>query len=193
MREATIVRNTLETNIETKLNIDGSRQITIDTGVGFFDHMLNAMAFYADFNLEINCQGDLYVDTHHTLEDVGIGLGSALKEALGDKKGITRFSSTITPMDESLALVSIDISNRPFLVENLNFRSNRIGTMDTQDFKEFLRGFAYSAGITLHIDIMRGENDHHKIEAVFKGLGRALKEAVAVEGNDEVISTKGVL
>lgn len=192
MREATIVRNTLETNINLKLNIDGSRDITIESGVGFFDHMLKAMAFYAGFDLDISCEGDLYVDSHHTLEDIGIALGSALKEALGEKKGITRFSSTITPMDESLALVAIDISNRPFLVENLDFRSHRIGTMDTQDFKEFFRGLAYSAGITLHIDLMRGENDHHKIEAVFKGLGRALKEAITIEGS-EVISTKGVL
>ena len=192
MREATVVRKTLETKIKLKLNLDGSRKITINSGVGFFDHMLNAMSFYAGFDLDVSCQGDLYVDTHHTLEDIGITLGSALKEALGEKKGIRRFSSTITPMDESLALVAIDISNRPFLVENLDFSSDRIGNMDTQDFKEFFRGFAYSAGITLHIDLMRGENDHHKIEAVFKGLGRALKEAISIESS-EIISTKGVL
>lgn len=192
MRKAQVNRDTLETKIDLSLNIDGSRNININSGVGFFDHMLKAMAFYAGFDLDIVCEGDLYVDSHHTLEDIGLSLGSALKEALGDKKGIRRFSSTITPMDESLALVAIDISNRPFLVDNLSFSSDRIGTMDTQDFKEFFRGFAYSAGITLHIDLMRGENDHHKIEAVFKGLGRALKEAITIEDSG-VISTKGVL
>lgn len=192
MRQARISRNTLETKIELSLNLDGSREIEVDTGVGFFDHMLRAMAFYAGFDLDVKCEGDLYVDSHHTLEDIGLSMGAAFKEALGDKKGIRRFSSTITPMDESLALVAIDISNRPFLVENLSFSSDRIGTMDTQDFKEFFRAFAFSAGITLHIDLMRGENDHHKIEAVFKGLGRALREAVTIEDSG-VISTKGVL
>lgn len=192
MRKAIISRDTLETKIELELNIDGTRDISIDTKIGFFDHMLKAMAFYAGFDLEIKCDGDLEVDSHHTVEDVGLVYGGALKEALGDKKGITRFSQTITPMDESLALVAIDISNRPYLVENLNFKSDKIGNMDTQDFKEFFQGFAISAGLTLHIDVMRGENDHHKIEAVFKGFGRALKEAVKIEGN-ETISTKGVL
>ncbi|MFY9213625.1 MAG: imidazoleglycerol-phosphate dehydratase HisB [Tissierellaceae bacterium] len=192
MRQARISRNTLETKIELSLNLDGSREIEVDTGVGFFDHMLRAMAFYAGFDLDVKCEGDLYVDSHHTLEDIGLSMGAAFKEALGDKKGIRRFSSTITPMDESLALVAIDISNRAFLVENLSFSSDRIGTMDTQDFKEFFRAFAFSAGITLHIDLMRGENDHHKIEAVFKGLGRALREAVTIEDSG-VISTKGVL
>lgn len=192
MRQARISRNTLETKIELSLNLDGSREIEVDTGVGFFDHMLRAMAFYAGFDLDVKCEGDLYVDSHHTLEDIGLSMGAAFKEALGDKKGIRRFSSTITPMDESLALVAIDISNRAFLVENLSFSSDRIGTMDTQDFKEFFRAFALSAGITLHIDLMRGENDHHKIEAVFKGLGRALREAVTIEDSG-VISTKGVL
>ena len=157
MRQARISRNTLETKIELSLNLDGSREIEVDTGVGFFDHMLRAMAFYAGFDLDVKCEGDLYVDSHHTLEDIGLSMGAAFKEALGDKKGIRRFSSTITPMDESLALVAIDISNRAFLVENLSFSSDRIGTMDTQDFKEFFRAFAFSAGITLHIDLMRGK------------------------------------
>ena len=192
MRKAIISRDTLETKIDLELNIDGSRKISIDTKIGFFDHMLKAMAFYAGFDLRIRCDGDLEVDTHHTVEDVGLVYGAALREALGDKKGIGRFSQTITPMDESLGLVAIDISNRPYLVENLNFKSDKIGNMDTQDFKEFFQAFAISAGITLHIDLMRGENDHHKIEAVFKGLGRALKEAVKIEGS-ETVSTKGVL
>ncbi|WP_409227135.1 imidazoleglycerol-phosphate dehydratase HisB [Gudongella sp. SC589] len=192
MREANVRRSTLETRIQLSLRLEGSGEINIDTGIGFFDHMLKAMAFYAGFDLELQCQGDLHVDGHHTVEDVGLSLGAALKEALGEKKGIQRFSSTITPMDESLALVAIDISNRPFLVDNLKFNSDRLGDMSTEDFREFLRAFAFSAGITLHIDLMRGENDHHRIEAVFKGLGRALKDAVLIVGS-EVKSTKGVL
>lgn len=192
MREAKINRNTLETKIELDLKLDGTGNIKIHSGIGFFDHMLKAMAFYAGFDLKISCEGDLYVDTHHTVEDIGLSLGAALKEALGDKKGIKRFASPVTPMDESLALVAIDISNRPFLVENLNFNCERIGDMEAQCFKEFFHAFAVSAALTLHIDVMRGENDHHKIEAVFKGLGRAIKEAICVVGS-EVVSTKGVL
>lgn len=192
MRKSNISRNTLETKIDLKLDIDGSREISINSGIGFFDHMLKAMAFYANFDLNIECKGDLHVDTHHTVEDIGLSLGEAFKEALGDKKGITRFASPVTPMDESLVLVAIDISNRPYLVENLEFKSEKIGDMENQCFKEFFHGFAMTAGITLHIDIIRGENDHHKIEAVFKGLGRAIREAVCIVGS-EVVSTKGVL
>ena len=192
MREASINRDTLETRIQLSLRLDGGGETDIDTGIGFFDHMLRVMAFYAGFDLELKCEGDLYVDGHHTVEDVGLSLGAALKETLGDRKGIQRFSSTVTPMDESLALVAIDISNRPYLVENMVFDREMLGTMSTEDFREFLRAFAFSAGITLHIDLMRGENDHHRIEAIFKGLGRALKDAARVVGN-EVRSTKGVL
>lgn len=192
MRQAKITRDTLETKIELDLKLDGSGNNNIKSGVGFFDHMLNAMAFYAGFDLDVSCQGDLYVDTHHTVEDIGLSLGMAFKKALGDKKGIQRFASPITPMDESLVLVAIDISNRPFLVENFNFKSERIGDMETQSFKEFFHAFAMAASITIHIDVMRGENDHHMIEAVFKGLGRAIKEAICLVG-DQVVSTKGVL
>lgn len=192
MRQAKTSRNTLETKIDLKLNIDGSGKININSGIGFFDHMLRAMAFYAGFDLNLDCDGDLHVDTHHTAEDIGLTLGAGLKEALGDKKGIKRFASPITPMDESLVLVAIDISNRPFLLENLDFKAERLGDMECQSFKEFFHGFAMSAGITIHIDIMRGENDHHKIEAVFKGLGRAIREAVCIVGTS-VVSTKGVL
>ena len=192
MREAKISRNTLETKIKLDLKLDGSGNININSGIGFFDHMLKAMAFYAGFDLDVSCKGDLYVDTHHSVEDIGLSLGAAFKEALGDKKGIQRFASPITPMDESLVLIAIDISNRPYLVENLKFKSERIGDMETQSFKEFFHAFAMAAAITLHIDVMRGENDHHMIEAVFKGLGRAIKEAVCLVGS-EVVSTKGVL
>lgn len=192
IRQAKVSRRTLETEIELSLRLEGSGDIKIATGIGFFDHMLKAMTFYAGFDLELACQGDLYVDSHHTVEDIGLALGGAIKEALGDKLGIRRFASTHTPMDESLALVAIDISNRPFLVENLSFRSDRLGTMNTEDFKEFFRALAFSAGFTLHIDLLRGENDHHKAEAVFKGLGRALREAVKIDGLG-IVSTKGVL
>ncbi len=192
MRQAKISRQTLETKIEVNLNLDGSGIINIKSGIGFFDHMLRAMAFYAGFDLDISCQGDLYVDTHHSVEDIGLSLGGCFKEALGDKKGIQRFASPITPMDESLVLVALDISNRPYLVENLKFKCERIGDMETQSFKEFFHAFAISAGLTLHIDLMRGENDHHMVEATFKGLGRAIKEAIYVSGG-QVVSTKGVL
>lgn len=192
MREAKISRNTLETKIQLGLKLDGSCNINVQSGIGFLDHMLKAMAFYAGFDLELICEGDLHVDCHHTVEDIGITLGAAFKEALGDKKGIKRFASPITPMDESLALIAIDISNRPFLVENLKFNCERLGDMETQCFKEFFQAFAFSASLTLHINLMSGENDHHKIEAVFKGLGRALKEAISIVGTG-VVSTKGVL
>ena len=192
MRQAIFKRDTKETGIQVKLILEGTSQTDIDTGIGFFDHMLTAMSFHAGFDLKLRCQGDLAVDSHHTVEDVGLALGGALKEALGDRRGITRFASAHIPMDEALALVVIDISNRPFLVDNLRFASDRLGTMNTQDFREFFRALAYSAGITLHIDVLRGDNDHHIIEAVFKGLGRALREAVTVWG-DAVTSTKGVL
>ena len=192
MRQAKISRDTLETKIEVEIKLDGSGLIDIKSGIGFFDHMLKAMAFYAGFDLKISCQGDLHIDSHHTVEDIGLSLGSAFKEALGDKKGIQRFASSFTPMDESLVLVAIDISNRPYLVENLSYRCERLGDMETQSFKEFFHAFAMSAGITLHIDLMRGENDHHKIEASFKGLGRSIKQAICVVASG-VVSTKGVL
>lgn len=192
MRAAKIVRETSETQINLSLQLDGRANLSIRSGIGFFDHMLEALAFHGGFNLHLKCEGDLHVDSHHVVEDVGLSLGAAFKEALGDKTGIQRFASTITPMDESLVLVAIDISNRPFLVENLRFTNSRLGKMEAENVKEFLRAFAMSAGITLHIDLMRGENDHHKAEAVFKGLGRALKEACRLVGT-EIVSTKGVL
>lgn len=192
MRAAKIVRETSETQINLSLQLDGRANLSIRSGIGFFDHMLEALAFHGGFDLDLKCEGDLHVDSHHVVEDVGLCLGAAFKEALGNKTGIQRFASTITPMDESLVLVAIDISNRPYLVENLRFNSSRLGRMETENIKEFLRAFAMSAGITLHIDLMRGENDHHKAEAVFKGLGRALKEACRLVGTG-IVSTKGVL
>ncbi|OPL09618.1 MAG: imidazoleglycerol-phosphate dehydratase [delta proteobacterium ML8_F1] len=192
MREARIDRKTLETDIHLTLCLDGTGTVNLATGIGFLDHMLRTMAFHGGIDLELSCLGDLEVDNHHSVEDIGLSLGAAFKEALGDRQGIKRFGSTLTPMDEALALVAVDISNRPFLVENLVFSREKLGAMETQDFKEFFRAFAFSAGITLHINLMAGENDHHKIEAVFKGLGRSLREATAL-GDKGVASTKGVL
>ncbi|NLJ58379.1 MAG: imidazoleglycerol-phosphate dehydratase HisB [Tissierellia bacterium] len=192
MRKGTVVRKTHETSIELKLNLDGSGITKIDTGVGFLDHMLTLFGFHGGFDLEVKCQGDLKVDTHHTAEDIGIALGQAFKQALGTKKGIERYGFIYLPMDEALARVVVDFSGRPYLVYKLDFNRNTLGEMATEDFKEFFRGFANNSLCTLHIDMLEGENDHHKIEAVFKGFGRALRKAVEIT-SDSLQSTKGVL
>ncbi|MBN2259481.1 MAG: imidazoleglycerol-phosphate dehydratase HisB [Clostridiales bacterium] len=192
MRKIEMTRKTKETVIEIILDLDGNGIQSIDTGIGFLDHMLESFAFYSGIDLEIKCEGDLDVDDHHTVEDVGIMLGEAVLKAIGDRKGIRRFSSMTIPMDESLAMVSIDVSNRPGFVYNLQFENEKIGSMSTQNFKEFFKAFVNESRITLHINLLYGDNDHHKIEAVFKSFGMALKEAVMVV-DDRVISTKGVL
>ena len=173
MRKGIVIRNTLETKIKVEINLDGSGEAKIDTGVGFLDHMLTLMAFHGKFDLTILAKGDLCVDDHHTIEDIGICLGEAFKEAIGDRRGIRRYSTVYIPMDESLAYTSIDISNRPYLVFNVNFSYEKIGSMSTQMFKEFFRAFVNESRITLHINLLYGENDHHKIEAVFKSFTRA--------------------
>lgn len=192
MRTAKIERITKETQIEVELNIDEKGEIIINTGIGFLDHMLILFAFHASIGLKINCQGDLCVDSHHTAEDVGIAVGQAFLEALEDKKGIERYGFMLLPMDESLARVVIDFSGRPYLLYNVPFARNVIGSMATEDFKEFFKGFVNSSLCTLHLDVLYGENDHHKIEAVFKGFGRAVKSAVKITSNS-INSTKGVL
>jgi imidazoleglycerol-phosphate dehydratase len=192
MRKAEINRETLETKVDVTINLDGTGKSNINTGVGFLDHMLTLLAFHSRFDIDITCVGDLYVDDHHSVEDIGLALGTAFKEALGDKKGIKRYASLFIPMDESLCRVALDISNRPTLVYNVNFLREKIGTIDTQNFKEFLKSFANEARLTLHLEVLYGDNDHHKIEAVFKALARALKEAVTVTSN-ELPSSKGVL
>ncbi len=192
MRKFSIVRNTLETEIELELNIDGSGISEVSTGIGFLDHMLTLFAFHGNFDLKINCKGDLYSDTHHTAEDVGIVLGQAFAKALGDKKGIERYGFMYLPMDESLVRVVVDLGGRPYLVYKLDFKRDNIGTMATEDFKEFFLGFANNSLCNLHIELLYGENDHHKIEAVFKGLGRAMRNAVEIT-SDNLQSTKGVL
>ncbi|OZM56992.1 imidazoleglycerol-phosphate dehydratase [Lottiidibacillus patelloidae] len=192
MRVAEINRETLETKVAVKLTVDGTGKSSIQTGVGFLDHMLTLLAFHSGMDINVVCEGDLYVDDHHSVEDIGLALGQALKNALGDKKGIKRYSSLFIPMDESLCRIALDISNRPTFVYNVPFTREKIGNIDTQNFKEFLKSFVNEARITLHIDVLYGENDHHKIEAVFKALARAIKEAVTVTSN-KLPSSKGVL
>ncbi|MBR3358006.1 MAG: imidazoleglycerol-phosphate dehydratase HisB [Solobacterium sp.] len=191
-REAKCTRTTKETSIESCLVLEGSGKADIDTGIGFFDHMLELFAFHSGFDLTVKAEGDLDVCDHHTIEDCGIVLGSLLKECLGDRRGIQRYGSFRMPMDETLAAADLDISGRPYLVFNCEFKRENIGTMSTEMVREFLRAFAFNAGITLHINVYYGENDHHKAEAVFKALARALKEAVRVTGT-EIPSSKGML
>lgn len=190
-RKATVQRETKETQISVALDLDGG-EIAIDTGIGFFDHMLHALAFYAGFGLQLTAKGDLQVDGHHTVEDVGIVLGQALSKALGDKAGITRFASVLVPMDEALARTVLDISGRPFLVFDAPMPQELIGGYDSCLTEEFMRALAVNAGLTLHQAALYGKNAHHITEALFKSLGLALREAVAVRG-EGVTSTKGVL
>lgn len=191
MRTASVSRKTKETEITLTLCLDGG-EITVATGIGFFDHMLTALAFYSGFGLQLDAKGDLYVDGHHTVEDVGIVLGQAFREALGDKKGIHRFGQAFAPMDEALCLTVLDCSNRPYLVFNADMPQPVIGQYDSCLTKEFMQAFAFQAGITLHQKCIYGGNAHHITEALFKSLGLSLKEAVRIEGSG-VVSTKGVL
>jgi imidazoleglycerol-phosphate dehydratase len=186
-------RVTKETSINLEINLDGTGKSEINTGIGFFDHMLNLFAFNSKIDLKILGKGDLEVCDHHTIEDIGITLGEAFKEALGDKAGINRYGTFYIPMDETLALASLDISNRPFLVFDCNFKREKIGEMSTEMVVEFFRAFAFNAGITLHLKVLYGENDHHKIEALFKALGRAVKEAKFRCEENGIPSTKGIL
>lgn len=193
MRTAEIKRKTKETDITIAINLDSTKTIEISTGIAFFDHMLTALSLHSGIGMNINVKGDLEVDCHHTIEDTGIALGQALKQALADKSGITRYGTSYIPMDEALAFVTLDISGRPFLVYNAEFERAKMGTMDTQMVGEFFRAVAFNAGITLHINSMYGTNDHHKAEAMFKAFAHALKQAIGKVNNGEVLSTKGVL
>lgn len=190
-RTAVVHRKTKETEISAALHLEGG-DVAVRTGIGFFDHMLTALGFYAGFGLEITAKGDLHVDAHHTVEDVGIVLGQALAQALGDKAGITRFGTAFVPMDESLARVVLDISARPYLVYDAVMPQERIGDYDSCLTEEFMRSVATHGGLTLHIKALYGTNAHHLTEAMFKALGLALKQAVAV-GGAGVTSTKGML
>lgn len=190
-RKASIQRNTKETKISLSLNLDGG-PVQISTGIGFFDHMLTAFGFYAGIGLEVKAEGDLYVDGHHSVEDTGIVLGLAIREALGDKKGIRRFGSAYVPMDEALTFTALDFSNRPYLVFDAEMPQERIGEYDSCLTLEFMRAVAFNAGITLHQKCFYGVNAHHITEGLFKSFGLAVKDAIKIEG-DSVTSTKGVL
>ena len=193
-RIAQIQRKTKETDIQVKLNLDGSGNSVINTGIGFFNHMLEEFSKHGFFDLNLNCEGDLAVDCHHTIEDCGIVLGNAIREALGDKSGIKRFGSCILPMDESLVLCAIDLSGRPYLVFDGEFTTEKIGYMDTEMVKEFFYAISYSAGMNLHIKVLTPGNNHHMAEAMFKAFARALDEAVSRDPRVQgILSTKGSL
>ena len=195
MRQATIDRKTAETDIHLFLDLDGSGKSRVDTGCGFLNHMLTLFASHGRFDLEVSCLGDTDVDDHHTVEDVGIALGDAFRQALGDKRGIHRYGDTILPMDEALILTAVDFSGRCFLGYQMQLPTQKVGTFDTELVKEFMLGFTRNAKACLHFHQLAGENTHHIIEAMFKGLGRALRQAVAIDPKraEETPSSKGVL
>ncbi len=193
-RISALSRKTKETDISVSLNIDGAGKAQINTGIGFFDHMLEGFSKHGFFDLKLQCEGDLEVDCHHTIEDCGIVLGNAIKEAVGDKKGIKRFGSCILPMDETLVLCAIDLSGRPYLVFDGEFTAERVGYMDTEMVKEFFYAISYSAGMNLHIKVLNPGNNHHMIEAMFKAFARALDEATTYDPRiTDILSTKGSL
>ena len=193
MRTSEITRNTAETKITLKLNLDGTGKSQIDTGVGFLDHMLTLFAVHGKFDLTVICNGDTGVDDHHSVEDIGICLGQAFQQALGDKRGITRYGSFLLPMDEALILSAVDISGRSCLSYGLDIPTEKIGTFDTELVEEFFLGFTRNCPMSLHLRQLAGTNSHHIVEGAFKSVGRALKAAVALDGSNDIPSTKGVL
>ncbi len=195
MRQASVVRKTAETNITATLDLDGKGDCHLTTGIGFLDHMLEQVARHGRMDLILAAEGDLHVDFHHTTEDVGIVLGQAFKQALGARTGIRRYGSCLLPMDDALARVALDLSNRPFLFWSVDLPCDKIGTMDTELFREWFHAFAMNAGITLHVEVLHGVNAHHMIEACFKALARALRDAIDIDPRQahEIPSTKGVL
>lgn len=194
-RIAYVERKTNETDIKLELHIDGTGQAKIDTGIGFFDHMLNSFTKHGVFDLKAIVKGDLYVDSHHTIEDTGIVLGEAIKKAIGDKKGIKRYGQRLLPMDETLVMCAIDLSGRPYLSFDMNFTVDQVGYFDTEMVKEFFYAVSYASGMNLHIKQIHGSNNHHLIEAAFKAFAKALDEATQIDPRmrDEVLSTKGAL
>ena len=194
-RTASIERETSETHVKVALNLDGTGVAQVVTGVGFFDHMLNQIARHGLLDLTISAEGDLHIDDHHTVEDVGIALGQALRQALGDKRGLTRYADCLLPMDEALTRVAVDVSGRPFLVFRVEFPTAKIGTFDTELVREFFQAFAMNSGLTLHVETLYGANSHHIAESCFKGVARALGAAIAIDPRQaaRVPSTKGAL
>jgi imidazoleglycerol-phosphate dehydratase len=195
MRKGTIKRKTTETDVEVEIDLDGTGRSQIATGIGFLDHMLDLLARHSRIDIAVRAKGDLHIDQHHTTEDVGIALGAAVKQALGDMKGITRYADVHVPMDEALTRVAMDISGRPFLVFKAQFVRDKVGEFDTELVQEWFQAFAMNAGITLHAECLYGTNDHHIAESCFKGLARSLRAAVTIDprAKDEVPSTKGTL
>ena len=195
MRSAAIKRKTGETDIAVSVALDGTGEAKIASGVGFLDHMLTLLARHALFDISVSCKGDLEIDQHHSVEDIGIALGQAFKQALGDKKGITRYAHSYLPMDETLSRVAVDVSGRPFLVFKTEFAREKIGEFDTELVREWFQAFAINAGVTLHVETLYGDNAHHIAESCFKGLARALRSAVTIDPREEgrVPSTKGFL
>ena len=194
-RKAKIVRKTKETNITVSANIDGKGKYKIDTGIGFLNHMLEQLSKHSLIDLDVKAKGDMHIDLHHTTEDIGIAIGQAIKKAAGVLRGIKRYSHAVIPMDETLTRVTIDISNRPYLIWKVKLKVEKLGEMDTELFKEWFQAFSQSAGITLHIENIYGDNSHHIIESCFKGLARSLREAIEIDKRikNKVPSTKGVL
>ncbi|MBB42573.1 MAG: imidazoleglycerol-phosphate dehydratase [Rhodospirillaceae bacterium] len=195
MREASIIRETRETSIEARVNLDGKGIYDVKTGIGFLDHMLEQLSRHSLIDLYVRAEGDLHIDYHHTTEDSGIVIGQAVLKALGELRGINRYGSAFIPMDETLSRVALDISGRPYIVWKVEFTRPKIGEMDTELFKEWFQAFAQASGITLHIENLYGQNNHHVIESCFKGLARALRSAIAIDNRsgDRIPSTKGAL
>ena len=195
MRSATITRTTAETKITVKVDLDGTGSYDNQTGVGFFDHMLDQLARHSLIDMTVRCEGDLHIDDHHTVEDVGIALGQALTQAMGDKRGIVRYGACLLPMDDALVRAALDLSARPFLVWNLAMPTARVGTFDTELVREFFQAFSTHGGITLHVDLLHGANSHHIAEAAFKAVARSLRDALEVDPRkgDAIPSTKGAL
>ena len=195
MRQATVKRETKETRISATVNLDGSGQYDVKTGIGFLDHMLEQLSRHSLIDLEIAAEGDLHIDFHHTTEDTGIVVGQAIREALGERRGITRYGHAVIPMDETCTQVSVDVSGRPFTVWQVDFTKPKLGEMDTELFLEWFRAFAQAAGVTLHVENLYGTNNHHIVESCYKGLARALRQAIEIDPRkaDAVPSTKGSL
>lgn len=194
-REASITRQTRETEISVSLNLDGIGEYDIDTGIGFLDHMLEQLSRHSLIDLRVRATGDIHIDFHHTTEDSGYAVGEAISKALGDRRGISRYGDALVPMDETLTRVALDASNRPYLVYRVPFSRPKLGNMDTELFQEWFRAFAQSAGLNLHVEVLYGENNHHMIESCYKGLARCLRQAIEIDSrrSGDVPSTKGVL
>jgi len=195
MRKASVERNTSETKIKVSVDLDGTGEYDVKTGIGFLDHMLEQLSRHGLFDIEVKADGDLHIDFHHTTEDTGIALGQAFTQAMGERRGITRYGTAYAPMDETLTRVSLDASNRPHLVWKVDFARDKVGDMDTELFKEWFAAFAQNAGLTLHVETLYGENNHHIVESCFKALARALRQALEIDPRkaDAVPSTKGAL